>query len=91
MAQRLGHEAMLHNLKPPAPLLPPSPSPIPAVQFFDVEALDFQRRILNKSALSQETFFPPGLHGETGSDCPRHALVCRSGRLPLWLCACLFP
>ncbi|KAL6769302.1 hypothetical protein ACKKBG_A30480 [Auxenochlorella protothecoides x Auxenochlorella symbiontica] len=30
--------------------------------FFDVEALDFQRRILNKSALSQETFFPPGLH-----------------------------
>jgi 3-ketoacyl-CoA synthase len=29
---------------------------------FTQEAMDFQERILNKSALSQETFFPPGLH-----------------------------
>lgn len=29
-------------------------------QFFDKESLDFQEKILNKSALSEETFFPPG-------------------------------
>ncbi|KAK2077855.1 hypothetical protein QBZ16_003723 [Prototheca wickerhamii] len=32
--------------------------------FFDDEALDFQRRILEKSALSEETFFPRGLHSD---------------------------
>lgn len=31
-------------------------------EFFDAESLDFQVRILHKSGLSQETFFPPGLH-----------------------------
>lgn len=35
---------------------------LPSLQFFDDEALDFQRRILEKSALSEETFFPRGLH-----------------------------
>ncbi|PSC74991.1 very-long-chain 3-ketoacyl-synthase [Micractinium conductrix] len=30
--------------------------------FFDEESMDFQVRILNKSGLSEETFFPPGLH-----------------------------
>lgn len=32
--------------------------------FFTDEAMDFQTRILHKSALSEETFFPPGLHME---------------------------
>ncbi|KAL4420938.1 hypothetical protein ABPG77_001421 [Micractinium sp. CCAP 211/92] len=30
--------------------------------FFDDESMDFQTRILHKSGLSEETFFPPGLH-----------------------------
>ncbi|KAL4855401.1 3-ketoacyl-CoA synthase 1 [Chlorella vulgaris] len=30
--------------------------------FFDAAAMDFQTRILHKSGLSDETFFPPGLH-----------------------------
>lgn len=30
--------------------------------FFDEESMDFQERILHKSGLSEETFFPPGLH-----------------------------
>lgn len=28
--------------------------------FFDSESMDFQERILHKSGLSEETFFPPG-------------------------------
>ncbi|EFN51426.1 hypothetical protein CHLNCDRAFT_141048 [Chlorella variabilis] len=32
--------------------------------FFDDAAMDFQTRILHKSGLSEETFFPPGLHLE---------------------------
>jgi 3-ketoacyl-CoA synthase len=32
--------------------------------FFDDDAMDFQLRILHKSGLSNETFFPPGLHME---------------------------
>jgi 3-ketoacyl-CoA synthase len=32
--------------------------------YFTEDAMDFQTRILNKSALSEHTFFPPGLHME---------------------------
>lgn len=31
---------------------------------FSSDAMDFQERIINKSGLSNETFFPPGLHME---------------------------
>ena len=39
--------------------------------FFDEESMDFQERILHKSGLSEETFFPPGVccaAGEAGTD-----------------------
>lgn len=31
--------------------------------FFDAESMGFQERILHKSGLSEETFFPPGAGG----------------------------
>lgn len=34
--------------------------PVASLQHFDQASIDFQEKILHKSALSQETFFPPG-------------------------------
>ena len=35
--------------------------------FFDAESMGFQERILHKSGLSEETFFPPGAAGARGA------------------------
>lgn len=53
--------------------------------FFDEEAMDFQERILLKSGLSEETFFPPG----AAAGAPRACcclLLSAAGLLPMvWL------
>ncbi|KAL4452786.1 hypothetical protein ABPG75_008448 [Micractinium tetrahymenae] len=47
--------------------------------FFDEESMDFQTRILHKSGLSEETFFPPGLH----KDPPEFDMVWARGEAEL--------
>lgn len=46
-------------------------------QFFDDESMDFQTRILHKSGLSEETFFPPGGQGQRAAS--RRQLHCLWG------------
>ena len=58
--RRSSAHASLSACLPPFRCLPSPP------QFFDDESLDFQMRILNKSGLSNETFFPPGQWGAAG-------------------------